>query len=215
MLSMLHKKRFSPFSVWFPTLIYNGPLAGRDSKVLQRELELECRQVQEFDRAGKAWSKENYPDGYTSYGSMDKMHRVSSTFARLESLLGRHVKAFAKRLEWDLGQGTLKMSDCWINIMSPGATHGLHLHPLGVVSGTYYVKTPRGSAGLKFEDPRLSRLMAAPPRTAGSGFPNWTHVTYPARAGSLILFESWLRHEVPRSRIRGERISISFNYHWV
>jgi uncharacterized protein (TIGR02466 family) len=39
-------------------------------------------------------------------------------------------------------------------------------------------------------------------------------VTYPARAGELILFESWLRHEVVANPVRSERISISFNYDW-
>jgi predicted Rossmann fold nucleotide-binding protein DprA/Smf involved in DNA uptake len=38
------------------------------------------------------------------------------------------------------------------------------------------------------------------------------HIAYPARAGEVILFESWLRHEVPPSPIAQERISISFNY---
>ena len=39
-------------------------------------------------------------------------------------------------------------------------------------------------------------------------------VSVPARAGDVILFESWLRHEVPPARYAGERISISFNYAW-
>jgi len=36
----------------------------------------------------------------------------------------------------------------------------------------------------------------------------------PAAAGSLLLFESWLRHEVVPNQARGERVSISFNYGW-
>ena len=35
-----------------------------------------------------------------------------------------------------------------------------------------------------------------------------------ARAGDVILFESWLRHEVPPNRTTAERISISFNFSW-
>jgi uncharacterized protein (TIGR02466 family) len=38
-------------------------------------------------------------------------------------------------------------------------------------------------------------------------------VVMPAAAGSLLLFESWLRHEVVPNQA-GERISISFNYGW-
>jgi uncharacterized protein (TIGR02466 family) len=39
-------------------------------------------------------------------------------------------------------------------------------------------------------------------------------VTLPARAGRVVLFESWLRHEVPPNQARGERVSVSFNYAW-
>jgi len=31
----------------------------------------------------------------------------------------------------------------------------------------------------------------------------------------VILFESWLRHEVVSNRVDAERISISFNFNWV
>ena len=30
--------------------------------------------------------------------------------------------------------------------------------------------------------------------------------------GMLLLWESWLRHEVRAGRLRGERLSISFNF---
>ena len=98
--------------------------------------------------------------------------------------------------------------------MPPTAAHSLHLHPLSFVSGTYYVATPRGCPGLKFEDPRLSKFMAAPPRIPAARRENKTHVTYPAEAGNVILFESWLRHEVAANRVDAERISISFNFNW-
>jgi uncharacterized protein (TIGR02466 family) len=39
-------------------------------------------------------------------------------------------------------------------------------------------------------------------------------VTVPARAGRVVLFESWLRHEVPAGGSARERVSLSFNYHW-
>jgi len=43
---------------------------------------------------------------------------------------------------------------------------------------------------------------------------NQTWVSIAAQAGSLLLFESWLRHEVPANPVNAERISISFNYGW-
>ncbi len=106
------------------------------------------------------------------------------------------------------------MTDCWLNVMPAGVVHSLHLHPASFISGTYYVELPKGVAALKVEDPRLSRLMAAPPRRARAPQPFRSFVEVPAKAGELVLFESWLRHEVPPARYTGERISISFNYGW-
>ena len=185
----------------------------RDWRSLNARLLRECRQLQEDDAAGRRWSARNYPGGYTSYGSVNRMQRNSPTFAALARELDRHVGRFARRLRFDLQGRALAMTDCWVNLMGRGTVHGLHLHPLSTISGTYYVATPAGSPGLKLEDPRLERFMAAPPRTAtGKGDRAW--VTLPARPGQLVLFESWLRHEVPANRARAARVSISFNYSW-
>ena len=198
--------------MWFPTLIHDAPLGGAGVARLNRELLAECRKIRAHDRAGRRWSAASYPGGYTSYGSLDQLQRMSTTFIAWRERVDRHVRAFARALEWDLRGRKLAMTDCWVNFMARGAAHTQHLHPLAAVSGTYYVVTPRGCPGLKFEDPRLANLMAAPPRRAGAR--QRPHVTYPAKAGALILFESWLRHEVPANLVSAERVSLSFNYHW-
>jgi uncharacterized protein (TIGR02466 family) len=140
------------------------------------------------------------------------MHTVSPTFERLGRVLARHVRAYARALELDLDGRELAMTDCWVNVMPRHVVHGLHLHPLSTISGTYYVRTPPGVPGLKLEDPRLDRFMAAPPRRIGARAQPW--VMLPARAGRLILFESWLRHEVPANPVAAPRVSISFNFGW-
>ncbi len=202
-----------PLQELFPTLVYSAPL-GAGSAGLNRELLLECRKIRAHDAAGRRWSARNYPGGYTSYGSLDQLHRMSSTFIALRERIDRHVAAYARALQWDLRGGRLVMSDCWANLMGRGSAHSLHLHPQAVVSGTYYVKAPPGSAGLKFEDPRLSRFMAAPMRRGGARRELKPHFLLPARAGRVVLFESWLRHEVPAGGSAQERVSLSFNYHW-
>ncbi|NKF23279.1 TIGR02466 family protein [Solimonas marina] len=199
---------------WFPTLIHNERLQARGLRALNAELLDECLRIREHDEAGRQWSAPNYPLGYTSYGSLDRLHLFSSTFDLLRERIDEHVKTYARAQHWDLRGGRLQMTDCWINIMPRGCAHSFHLHPQAVVSGTYYVQTPAGCSGLKFEDPRLSRLMAAPPRRARAPASTQAHIIYPAKAGHVILFESWLRHEVPASPVETERVSISFNYHW-
>jgi uncharacterized protein (TIGR02466 family) len=203
-----------PTRAWFPTYIYCEPLQKSGLTKFNVDLADECRRLREFDAAGRRWSAKNYPGGYTSYASMNELHRFSSTFAELEKKLTRHVRAFARHLEMDLRDRSVQLTDLWVNIMPETAAHSLHLHPLSFISGTYYVVTPAGCPGLKFEDPRLSKFMAAPPKIAKARRENQPHITYPAEAGNVILFESWLRHEVPANRVAAERISVSFNYNW-
>ena len=203
-----------PITAWFPTFIYCEPLQSKGLPRINDELADECHQLRDFDDDGRAWSAKNYPGGYTSYASMHQLHGFSSTFGNLQKKLTKHVRTFAKHLDMDLRGREIRMTDCWVNIMPPTAAHSLHLHPNSFLSGTYYVRTPKGCSGLKFEDPRLASLMAAPPKIPAVRDENRLYTTYPAEAGNVILFESWLRHEVAANRVDEERISISFNYAW-
>jgi uncharacterized protein (TIGR02466 family) len=197
----------------FPTYVYAAPLKARSGD-LNLRLKREAQQLRLDDAAGRRWSVQNYPGGFTSYGSVHRLHQLSPSFQALQKAIDRHVARFAASLGWELADRRLEMTDCWLNIMQKGAQHSLHLHPLSCISGTYYVSTPAGSPGLKFEDPRLDKFMAAPPRKSAVARPLKPWVTLPARAGALLLFESWLRHEVPVNSQHAERISVSFNYNW-
>jgi uncharacterized protein (TIGR02466 family) len=127
-------------------------------------------------------------------------------------LLDRHVAAFAKELDFDLGGKKLSLESIWINVLPPGGIHTSHIHPLSVISGTYYVAVPNGASALKLEDPRLAMMMAAPPRKKNAK-PDQKPFVYAApKPGTVLLWESWLRHEVPMNMVDEERISISFNY---
>ncbi len=203
-----------PIHSLFPTRVHAATLPRARAAPLNARLLRECRQLQQDDAAGQRWSRRNYPGGFTSYASAHQMHRMSPTFARLQRWIDGQVRRFAAELELDLGGVPLAMTDCWVNVMPRGVTHSLHLHPLSVVSGTYYVRVPRGAPGLKFEDPRLDRYMGAPPRKADAALRNRSWIMMPAAPGGLLLFESWLRHEVAANTSGSDRVSISFNYGW-
>jgi uncharacterized protein (TIGR02466 family) len=192
--------------VVFPTLLYKAPLQKRGVRELNRRLMTEIHQLQHDDGAGRRWSRRNYPGGFTSYGSANRLHTVSPTFAALERKLALHVQSFCRELDLNLPIRKLEMTDCWANVMPAGVVHGLHLHPLSTISGSYYVRMPARAPGLKFEDPRLDRMMAAPRRRA------WELIN--VSEGDVVLFESWLRHEVTANTALSERISISFNFNW-
>ncbi len=206
--------QFDMIQKLFPTTI-SYALLQKSWKKLNAELLDESYKFAEIDEEGQKWSQKNYPGGYTSYGSISNLHQVSTTFETLQKQIDKHVAHFAKHLEMDISARELKMTSCWVNIMSTQVVHSFHLHPLSVISGTYYVQIPPGSAGLKFEDPRATAFMASPPRKAKARLDNQRYYTLTPQIGHVVLFESWLRHEVPPHLSHHERVSISFNYDWV
>ena len=199
----------------FATQVYEASLAGEPGfEAFNAELEAACRMLAAEDLAGRAWCRAHGYGGYTSYASLDDLPQRASVFAELKRKLDRHAGAFAEALALDLGGRRLRLDSLWANVLKPGAAHSGHIHPLSVLSGTAYVRTPPGSSALKLEDPRLGLMMAAPPRRADAGEAGQRFVTLQPAAGTVLMWESWLRHEVPVNAARSERISVSFNYAW-
>lgn len=192
----------------FVTRIYDALV---EDETLLAELDHSVRSFAAEDRAGKAWSKEKGYRGYTSYASLNDLPARDPAFADLAKILNRHVARFAEELHLDLGR-KLRLDSLWVNLMKPGGTHSGHIHPHSIISGTFYVAVPEGSGGLKFEDPRLPLMMAAPPRRPDAPEEDRAFVYAEPKPGMILLWESWLRHEVPPNGAKGDRISISFNY---
>jgi uncharacterized protein (TIGR02466 family) len=196
----------------FPTKIYRAALGGTKARRLNDDLLTACRSIAKDDRAGQDWCRANAYAGYTSYSSLNDLTIRAPQFAELEKHLDAHVADFARELHFDLGRKKLKLDSIWINILKPGGVHTAHIHPHSSISGTYYVSVPKGSSALKLEDPRLGLMMAAPTKTDKAPRDAQSFVYLDPAPGSLVLFESWLRHEVPPNQAREDRISISFNY---
>jgi uncharacterized protein (TIGR02466 family) len=198
----------------FVTRLYRAPLSEQGRPVDASELEASCWSIAEDDEAGQTWCDENGYPGYTSYASLTDLPYRFPIFRDLVKALDKHVKAFAKDLEFDLDGRKLQLEDIWINILPPGGIHTGHIHPHSVISGTTYVALPDGSASIKFEDPRLPMMMAAPARRKDARAELRTFSYVAPEVGDVLLWESWLRHEVPLNMADEERISVSFNYGW-
>jgi uncharacterized protein (TIGR02466 family) len=190
----------------FVTKLYKARLS------VARDLEGTCLAIAAEDRAGQRWSRAHGYGGYTSYASLNDLTRRASILADLERAIARHAAAFARELEFNLAGRKLALDSLWINVMNKGAVHTPHIHPHSVISGTYYVTAPPKSGAIRFEDPRLGLMMAAPPRKESARPENRSFVDVTPKAGMLLLWESWLRHGVEPNAARGRRISVSFNY---
>ncbi|MBN9588363.1 MAG: hypothetical protein J0G99_05075 [Alphaproteobacteria bacterium] len=171
-----------------------------------------CLGIAAEDTAGRRWSRDHGYGGYTSYASLNDLPRRASIFEELEKKIAAHVAAFARELQFDMAGRKCELDSLWINVMNRGAIHVPHIHPHSAISGTYYVTVPPGSGAIRFEDPRLSMMMAAPPRKKNARPENRVFVDVTPRPGMLLLWESWLRHGVEVSGAKAPRISASFNY---
>lgn len=197
----------------FPTLIYETSLSAEpDFAAFNAELAAACDMLAAEDAAGRAWCRAHGYGGYTSYASLDDLPARASAFGALKRRLDRHAAAYARALELDLGGRRPRLDSLWVNVLKPGAGHSGHIHPHSVLSGTYYVTTPPGASALKLEDPRLPLMMARPVLDEAAPEAQRPFVYLTPAPGTVLMWESWLRHEVPPNRARSPRVSISFNY---
>jgi uncharacterized protein (TIGR02466 family) len=199
----------------FATPLYEASLSGdKGFDAFNAELEDAIRDLAIYDGAGRAWSKDHAYAGYTSYASLTDLPSRYPVFGTLKKKLDRHAAAFARELAFDLGRRKLVLDSLWVNVLKPGGSHSGHIHPHSVLSGTVYVATPPGASALKLEDPRLAMMMASPPRQTDAPENLQSFVYLQPAAGTVLMWESWLRHEVPPNGAKSDRLSVSFNYAW-
>ena len=192
----------------FATRLYEASL---DDEQLLGELSHSIRSFAEDDEAGKRWSREKGYRGYTSYASLNDLPKRDPGFAELQRELVRHAAAFGQELAFEIGRKP-KLDSLWVNLLKPVCYHSEHIHPHSILSGTLYVEVPSGGGSIRFEDPRLPMMMAAPVRSEDAPEELRPFVTVQPRAGMLLMWESWLRHEVLPGSGKGDRLSISFNF---
>jgi uncharacterized protein (TIGR02466 family) len=192
----------------FVTQLYEAEIG--DDELLD-QLAHSIRSVAEDDEAGQRWSSEHRYPGYTSYASLNDLPRRDPVMADLAKLLTKRGSAFANDCAFDLARKP-KLDSLWVNLLRGSGHHSAHIHPHSIISGTLYVEVPKGSGAIRFEDPRLPSMMAAPARRSDAPEELQPFVAVEPRPGLLLLWESWLRHEVLPGSGRGERLSISFNF---
>lgn len=192
----------------FATFLYDAMI---DDGQLLGELSHSIRSLAEDDEAGRRWSRDKGYKGYTSYASLNDLPKRDPAFAELQRELVRHAAAFAQELAFDLGRKP-KLDSLWVNLLKAGGHHSAHIHPHSILSGTFYVEVPKAGGVIRFEDPRLPMMMAAPVRREDAPQELRTFVTQEPQKGLLLMWESWLRHEVLPGTAKADRLSISFNF---
>ena len=192
----------------FVTNLYEAQIADPD---LLDELGHSIRTLSIDDRAGVGWSRDHEYPGYTSYASLDDLPRRDPAIGDLAKLLAKHAAAFARDCSFDLARKP-RLDSLWVNLLKGSGHHSAHIHPHSIISGSFYVEAPPGSGAIRFEDPRLAMMMAAPQRLPDAPEALRSFVTIEPAPGMLLLWESFVRHEVLPGKGKAERLSISFNF---
>jgi len=106
-----------------------------------------------------------------------------------------------------------KLGNMWANINGTGGYNKPHIHPNSLFSGVYYVKTPPNCGRLICTDPRPGIQTCMPNRKKGEPPKHlWREIHLQPQENRIIMFNSWLWHNVEPNQSNDPRISVSFNF---
>lgn len=166
--------------------------------------------IRDEDKAGREWSEQHYPHGYTSYHSRDQLY-ADPVFKNMVDYLFECAYEFGNRQRWNLDQFELVMTQLFCNINGKDCVHGDHVHPYSQISGVIYLQCAPGTSTIHFNDPRTARWMVPAPLKQNRP-ENTLVTTLKPEEGKTFLFPSWLEHGVAQNPVDGERISMSYNF---
>ena len=102
------------------------------------------------------------------------------------------------------------ITQSWVNVTRNGESHQMHCHQNSIISGVYYHQTIEGDS-IVFFDPNESvkdRIQILP---KDANLFNSNERILSIKDGDLVLFPSYLEHQVDRNETDKERISLAFN----
>lgn len=94
--------------------------------------------------------------------------------------------------------------------LNKGSFQERHIHNYQL-SGIFYLKVPKGSAKIIFHDPIHTREFINWPVLDHNNPNTFGTITYEPIVGNLLLWPSWLYHEVPTHTVDDNRIGLVLN----
>tara|TARA_Y100001937_G_C6947804_1_gene253240 strand:- start:36 stop:617 length:582 start_codon:yes stop_codon:yes gene_type:complete len=182
---------------FFPTIIY-----GKDVKLNNQ---LFANEIVEWSRRDPGVKKTNR----NGWHSTTEMHKIPVFKPLIDELFIMMEDIWQE--EW-LDKEPI-LGNMWANINPPGGYNRPHVHPNSHFSGVYYIKAPQNSGQIVFNEPRLGAHMVMPSRKKGRPPKHlWREVQLDPIEGRILIFPSWLWHNVEPNLSNDIRISVSFNF---
>jgi len=101
----------------------------------------------------------------------------------------------------------LRITQSWINITKEGEYHHRHSHANSIFSASFYISTTDEDK-IYFYHPRKSMFEIEATDYDVINSSSWW---ISAKQGTMVMFPSWLDHDVQTKSHAGNRISLSFN----
>ena len=191
-------------------LFFSTPILFREDKEYAKSL---LPIVENFLSDEKLTSN-SYPWSHkTTYRNVKGGLKIFPEMREFEEYLCDVAKNFLSSLGYDLK----KQMDAYIfaSELRKGNYHNAHTHPNCIISGVFYLKIPSNSSRIIFHDPRPFRKFIMIPykeevdkETPGLFVPE---IFIQPHEGLLLMWESWLEHEVEPNNSDDSRIALIFN----
>ena len=126
-------------------------------------------------------------------------------FSEIKQYIQAHLNQFFGPVHGAGINQDIYITTSWVNLTKPGMSHHHHTHPNSIISGVLYFKCIPND-NIVFTSPfEPLMIQGSKPSLDASG------QIVPVFEKTLILFPSYLRHEVYENESEEDRISLSFN----
>jgi len=191
------EKQFNGIHGIFPIPVYSAKRKSNSKKLEEAQLE---NIIKEGMHRNTGNSSSNNSDIF------------NGKLQELKEFCEQHLKIYVEQIINPKEELDFYITQSWLNITKPGEYHHLHAHQNSLISGVFYISTVEEDK-IVFNDlnARIKYQIIIKPKA----YNIWNSQDWaiPITNNELLLFPSWLNHQVipnPKATI-GDRISVSFN----
>lgn len=149
-------------------------------------------------------------EGYGAGGDSTAVIPEGPALDNFKEVVLKNARLFLENCGYDVDKYNFHIANIWLNEMVSESFHAPHKHYGKIVSGCFYVDVPENSGGVTFTGPltRVDKANIAVKNYTVFNSDQWTGNPEP---GSMLMWESYLTHEVPKTSFNGIRRSIAFD----
>ena len=111
---------------------------------------------------------------------------------------------------WEYVPNKQRIVAMWAIINKKDSYNVKHNHQNCYLSASYYVKKPKNSGDISFFDPKEMKTYRFPEIKKNTDY-SVEKITIKSEEGDLLIFPSYLYHDVEKNLTNEERIVVSFN----